>query len=172
MNSTHVAPRIGDLSHTSTCTDTIEGGTTCSCESCTAARAPKCDACDEPIWPGPQAEHAVTIGRESLDTGLWHVHVGCAPSHVLRCAWEVWDAPGGPEEGGWTFEVGVLVAAVPVPLGEASAGNAMMLGDELLAPVDALLERAFVFDGRRRLSLTFELSMPAPSFPESTPRYE
>ena len=91
---------------------------------------------------------------------------------MLRCAWEVWDAPGGPDEGGWTFEVGVLVAAVPVPIGDTSTGGAKMFSNELLAPVDALLERAFVFDGRRRLSLTFELSMPAPSFPESTPRYE
>lgn len=150
---------------------TTDGVTARSCEPCSAALAPRCDACEEPMWP-EQAGRAVTIAREGVDVRLWEVHAGCVPTHVLRCAWEVWDAPGGPEEGGWTFEVGVLVAAVPVPLGEASSGNAMMLRDEMLVPVDALLERAFVFDGRRRLSLTFELSMPAPSFPESTPHYE
>lgn len=152
--------------------DTTDGGTSWSCESCTATRAPKCDACGEPIWPGEQAARTVTIGRESVDVSLWQVHSGCAPSHVLRCAWEAWDELGGPEEGGWTFEAGVLVAAVPVAIGEVSAG-VLELRDETLAPVDALLERAFVFEGRRRrLSLTFELAMPSPSYPESTPTYE
>lgn len=153
--------------------DTIDGVATWSCEDCTAAHAPKCDLCMEPIWPGPQAARALTIGREGVDVSLWHVHHGCAPSHVLRCAWEAWDEPGGPEEGGWSYEAGLLLAAVPVALSATSPGGSVELCDEVLAPVDALLERAFTFDGRRqRLALTFELAMPAPSYPESKPRYE
>ena len=152
-------------------TSTTDGVATWSCEPCTAARAPKCDACEEPIWP-EQAARTLTIGREGVDVSLWEVHAGCAPTHVLRCAWQAWDEVGGPEEGGWTFEAGALLAAVPVALSELNP-RAMVLRDETLAPIDALLERAFVFDGRRRrLSLTFELTMPALDYPESTPHYE
>lgn len=147
-------------------------GSTSSCESCVAARSPRCGACGEVIWPGEQTARAVSVGRAGVDAPLWRVHAGCAPSHVLRCAWKAWDAFGGPEEGGWTFEVGALLAAVPVSIAQASA-TALELRDEALAPVDALLERAFPFDGRRsRLTLTFELVMPTPSYPEETPRYE
>ena len=150
---------------------TTDGVTTWSCEACTATRAAKCDACGEPIWPD-QAARTVTIGREGVDVPLWEVHAGCVPTHVLRCAWEAWDEVGGPEEGGWIFEAGGLLAAVPVALSELTP-RTMVLPDAGLSPIDALLERAFVFDGRRRrLSLTFELSMPALDYPESTPHYE
>ena len=150
---------------------TTDGVATWSCEPCTATRSRKCDACDEPIWP-EQAGRSVFIGRKGVDVPLWEVHAGCVPTHVLRCAWEAWDEVGGPEEGGWTFEAGALLAAVPVALKEVSL-TARVLSYEALLPVDALLERAFVFDGRRRrLSLTFELLMPAEAYPESRPRYE
>ena len=150
---------------------TTDGVVTWACEPCTATHAPRCAACDEPIWP-EQAERVVAVGREGVDAPLWEVHAGCAPTHVLRCAWETWDEVGGPEEGGWTFEAGALLAAVPVALNEVSL-TARALSDEALLPVDALLERAFVFDGRRRrLSLTFELLMPAQAYPEARPRYE
>lgn len=150
---------------------TTDGGATWSCESCTAARATRCDACGEPIWP-EQVGRSVTIRRERVDVPLWEVHAGCAPTHVLRCAWEAWDELGGPEEGGWTFEAGALMAAVPVAIDELDP-RAMVLRDVALAPVDALLEKAFVFDGRRRrLSLTFELALPALDYPEATPHYE
>lgn len=169
MHDTCTHCGTNDLNGFATVAD--DRGTTWSCEPCTAERASTCAACDELIWP-EQAKRSLVIVREGVSGSLWEVHAGCAPSHVLRCAWEVWDERGGPEEGGWTFKAGVLVAAVPVPVVEHSP-RALLLRDEALAPVDALLARAFDFDGRRRvLSLTLELTMPASSFPESRPHYE
>lgn len=147
-----------------------DGSPSWSCEACTAERAPRCDACVEPIWP-EQAARALTIAGTDEAVPLWVVHDGCAPTHVLRCAWEAWDARGGAEEGGWTYEAGRLVAAVPITLTGVQTSRA--LPGEAVSAVDSLLAQAFPFDGRRRrLSLTFELSMPASSYPLETPRYE
>lgn len=136
------------------------------CEACAEAAAPRCDLCAEPIWP-TQAPASVSIRRDSAELAL--VHGGCAPSHVLRCVWAASDEYGGPEEGGWHYEAGRLLAAVPVPLLPALSVD---LAAE--AAADALLQRAFahVESRRTRLKFTVALELPESSFPQSRPHYE
>lgn len=124
-----------------------------------------CDACGDLVYPGPQRQHAVTIALdESAEPATLLVHAGCAGTPLLRCLYSTWDAPGGPEEGGWTFQCGSLEAAVPVALMFTSPTAA-----KVTPAADALLDAAFAGLPNRRV---FSFGLPALSFPERRPRYE
>ena len=142
------------------------------CDGCAAADAYACDACAHPIWPGEQSTRAVPLTHDGHEYAL--VHAGCEPSHLLRCVWEVWDEPGGPEEGGWTFEAGRLLAAVPVPLEACDGSTSRAVSTTGLQTTDALLQGAFgSLESRTvRLRFTIEVALPDPSFPQCRPHYE
>ena len=150
---------------------TTPEGTSWVCDSCAAAEAPTCDVCGEPIWPA-QRERAVSITRDGHELAL--VHAGCEPTHLLRCAWEAWNEYGGPEEGGWHFEAGRLLAAVPVPLEVARDVTARAPSTTALEAADALLQSAFgALETRTtRLKFTLEADLPEASFPLQRPHYE
>lgn len=149
------------------------------CEGCTAERSPKCDSCEEPIWPGRHQEQAVVVRVQGAASDeLFTCHGCCAPTHVLRCAWEEWEQYGGPEEGGWHYPVGNLLAAVPVLLFREDDGKVLTVPRKPSDAVDALLRSSFpeASDeyrraGDSRLRFTFAVSMPAPSYPDRKPHY-
>lgn len=140
-----------------------------SCPSCLdsecLAHAVPCDACGDMVWPGPQRQHAISIHLDTLPDGeRLLIHSGCSGTPLLRCLYATWDAHGGLEEGGWTFECGGLEAAVPA---------ALVFETPTLARVstvaDALLDEAFKGLKQRRV---WAFGLPALSFPEKRPHYE
>jgi len=150
---------------------TTATGPTWICEPCAETQAPRCEACDLPIWPGPQADAAVRVHHHDGHE-LLHVHNGCAPSHLLLCAWVTWSEYGGPEEGGWQYDAGRLLAAIPVPL-EGAANRRTTTAAAVLA-ADELLANAYrhLAEGDTQLTTTIELDLPEPYFPLKRPHYE
>lgn len=142
---------------------------TTPCSACVSTEclehAVPCDVCEEPIWPGPQLQHAVHIELDTHPDGeRLLVHAGCSNTPLLRCLYSTWDAHGGPEEGGWTFKCGSIEAAVPVALEYLSHTHA-----RVTASADALLDGAFAGLPQRRV---WSFGVPAVSFPEKKPHYE
>lgn len=136
-----------------------------SCDAESHVDALGCDACGDMVWPGPQQQHAVTIRLDGhADGDTLRVHASCAGTPLLRCLYSTWDAPGGPEEGGWTFEVGALEAAVPAALVYDTPTLARVTG-----AADALLDAAYAGLKQRRI---WAFGLPALSFPEVKPHYE
>lgn len=142
---------------------------TTPCSACVTTEclehAVPCAACEEPIWPGPQLQNAVHIELDTHPDGeRLLVHAGCSNTPLLRCLYSTWDAHGGPEEGGWTFQCGSIEAAVPVALEYLSPTHA-----RVTASADALLDGAFDGLPQRRV---WSFGVPAVSFPEKKPHYE
>jgi len=155
------------------------------CEGCTARESPKCDGCGEPIWPGPQQEHMSHVftakpGTPDFDrSALWTLHDSCRPLVVLACCWHTYSRYGGPEEGGWNYECGDLMAAVPVPLARidepiwAEGATNWAVDTSAKQAADRIFETSWPDgDDDHQRSTTLELTMPEQHYPTRKPHYE
>jgi hypothetical protein len=143
------------------------------CEPCAAAECHACDECGQLIHPAHQERQAIAwVGGEG-----YAFHSFCAPVAILRCAWWACQYYGGPEEGGWYYEAGGLLGAVPVLLPwnspEDAIGREATLTEAHLQAADELMTKAFSFekapDNRK---LTLEWEMPELTYPKKKPHYE
>lgn len=120
-----------------------------------------CAHCDEVLHADDQVEFTWPTGARMRELR----HRWCLPRLFWMNVYRVRREYGGPEEGGWYYDAGILVASVPV------AAEAMT--DAFWKSERERLETLLGADlGRyERLDVNLEEALGAPFFPEERPHY-